>query len=337
MANNSKTKYRPGSAGSFVAHGHAGSDTPDNPSNRDIYARVNERLIEMLESGVGICQELWDRGGGLRWPKRWNGIRYSGINVLTLAIQAMDRGYETATWMTYKQAQELGGQVRKGARSALAIYADKAKRKDTDGDGNEVDREFWFHKGYNVFPVPEIDGLDASFYAIPKKPRLMDLPERIKSVDTFIRNTGIEVEYHGNRAFYRPSTRKIVMPDEIRFASRGDEVAVLGHEAVHAAGDEGRAGGADFKKYAVELTARSAEEVTAEIGSAFLCAIWEITPYVRPDHAGYVQSWLAVVKNDKRYFVRGAAQAQRRVDWMIDQQPNRPEPQNHTAENTLDC
>ena len=286
---------------------------------QDVYERVNNRIVEMLEAGIGICDQLWARGPQ-QLPKRWNGEPYRGVNCILLWCDMMERGFSVPIYMTYKQAQELGGQVQKGAKSAFSVYADKITKMETDAKGEEVERHIPFLKSYAVFPVELIDGLPARFYAKPEAPKLLELPNRLMAVDAFVRNAGAKVEERGDRAFYSPGRDLIVMPPYERFKDREAFASVLLHETVHFTGHESRLN-RPMKDYGTDIVARAEEEIVAEVGSAFLCATLEITPDTRPDHAAYVASWLKAVKSDKRYFVRGAAAAQKAADYLYSLQP----------------
>ena len=134
----------------------------------DLYTRITSRIIADLEQGVRPWLKPWNAehaAGRITRPLRHNGLPYRGINVLMLWGEAMAQGFSCPIWMTYKQASELGGQVRKGERGSLVVYANRLTRTEMNASGEEIDREIPFLKGYSVFNCEQIDGLPAHFTA----------------------------------------------------------------------------------------------------------------------------------------------------------------------------
>jgi antirestriction protein ArdC len=283
----------------------------------DIYTRITNRIIDDLEQGVRPWHRPWNAehaAGKITRPLRHNGIPYKGINVIMLWSASVVKGYDCPLWLTFKQAQELGGNVRKGEKGELVVYADRITRTETDAKGEETEREIPFMKGYTVFNAVQCDGLPAHYYARPEAPTVT-LPERIEAADAFFAATGADIRTGGNRAYYAEGPDYVQMPPFETFTDAESHAATLAHELTHwtkhskrLARDLGR------KAWGDEGYAR--EELVAELGSAFLCADIGITPEVRPDHAAYIASWLTVLKMDKRFIFTAAAQAQRATDYL---------------------
>jgi antirestriction protein ArdC len=125
--------------------------TNDRP---DVYSRVTDKIIADLERGNLTWLQPWQAGhraGPVSRPLRAGGKAYRGINVLMLWAAAMEKGYSCPLWLTYKQAAELGGQVRKGEKGSLVVYADKITKTGTDDNGADVEIKIPFMKGYTVF------------------------------------------------------------------------------------------------------------------------------------------------------------------------------------------
>ena len=148
--------------------------------------------------------------GRITRPLRHNGQPYTGINILSLWASATEQGFAAPIWMTYRQAVELGANVRKGEKGSPVVYANSLTRNETDDRGVDVARDIHFLKPYTVFNVEQIDGLPAQYIA-PASPRL-DVPARIATAEGFFAATGATLAHGGNRAFYRPSTDSIVLP-----------------------------------------------------------------------------------------------------------------------------
>ena len=295
----------------------------ENAARTDIYTRITEKIVEELEKGVRPWVQPWrtsHTAGRITRPLRHNGEPYTGMNVLLLWSEAMVRGYATPIWMTFRQAGELGAHVRKGETGSTVIFASRFTKTETDAQGSEVDRDIPFLKAYGVFNVEQIEGLPDHYYDRPKP--IEDPIERIDHADSFFANTGSEIQHGGTKAFYSPSSGHIQMPPFESFRDAASYVAVLGHEHVHWTADPRRVG-RDLSRYAKDRSERAREELVAEIGSALLCADLGIVPELepRPDHASYVDSWLQVLRGDKRAIFQAAAHAQRAVAYLHQLQP----------------
>ena len=233
--------------------------------------------------------------------------------MLLLWGEAMEKGYTAPLWMTYKQAQELGAQVRKGERGALVVYADKITKTETDDAGAEVEREIPFMKGYTVFNVEQIDGLPAHYYAQPANP--LPVSDRIAQAEQFIAATGVIIHHGGNRAYYAPSRDEIQLPPFEAFRDKESYYATVLHELTHATRHPSRLD-RDFGRQRFGDEGYAREELCAELGAAFLCADLDITPEIRDDHAAYLGHWLTVLKSDKRAIFQAATHAQRAADYL---------------------
>ena len=290
----------------------------------DIYARITDRIVADLEKGVRPWMRPWsvaNTAGGITRPLRHNGEPYSGMNVILLWSEAVARGFASPVWMTFKQAGELGGHVRKGESGSLVVYASRFTKTESDGRGGEVERDIPFLKTYTVFNTEQIDGLPDRFHVRPQV--VADPVERIEHADRFFANTGAVIRHGGSAAFYSPSSDHIQMPPFESFRDAASYVAVLSHETVHWTADSRRVG-RDLSRYAKDRTERAREECVAELGSCFLCADLGIAPELepRPDHASYLASWLTLLKSDKRAIFSAAAHAQRAVTYLHGLQPH---------------
>lgn len=289
----------------------------------DIYSRITDRIIEELANGVRPWMKPWNAAnsdGRITRPLRHNGQPYSGMNVLLLWSEQMSRGFASSTWMTFKQALELGAAVRKGETGSTVVFASRFTKSEADGNGGEVDREIPFLKAYSVFNVEQIDGLPDHYYHRPAP--VLDPIGRIDQADLFFRHTGAIIRHGGNQAFYAPGPDLIQMPPFETFKDAASYYATLSHEATHWTAPNERVG-RDLSRYAKDRSDRAREELIAELGSCFLCADLGIAPELepRPDHASYLQSWLKVLADDKRAIFQAAAHAQRAVAYLHDLQP----------------
>ncbi|MEO4044916.1 ArdC family protein [Hoeflea sp.] len=289
----------------------------------DIYARITETIVADLEQGVRPWMKPWSAGGlegRITRPLRHTGEPYTGINVLLLWSESIARGFEAPLWMTYRQASQIGAQVRKGETGATVVYASRFTKTETDSRGDEVERDIPFLKTYTVFNCDQIDGLPEHYYHRPD--RIIDPVLRIEHADRFFENTGAVIRHGGTKAFFASASDHIQMPPFESFRDAESYVAVLSHEATHWTAPAHRVG-RDLSRYHKDRSERAREELIAELGSCFLCADLGIVPELepRPDHASYLHSWLRVLKDDKRAIFQAAAHAQRAVTYLHGLQP----------------
>jgi antirestriction protein ArdC len=282
----------------------------------DVYSRVTDRIIADLERGVRSWLKPWNASnteGRITRPLRHNGTPYRGINVLLLWGEAMDKGYASSIWMTYNQAVELNAQVRKGEHGALVVYADRVTRIEAGDQGEDVEREIPFMKGYTVFNVEQIEGLP-DHYTV--KPELKGEPlQLIEAAERFFAATGATVRHGGNMAYYSPGPDLIQLPPPEAFNDAESYAATKAHEITHWTKHEHRLN-REFGRKRFGDHAYAREELVAELGAAFLCADLRITPEPREDHAAYLAHWLEVLREDKRAIFSAAAHAQRAVDYL---------------------
>ena len=244
---------------------------------------------------------------------------YRGVNVLCLWATAMRRGYGSGLWATYNQWKALGAQVRKGEKAAPVVFwkiTDKAGREFEDDDIRRVpaNNRMFLARGYNVFNVAQVDGFAPT--AVPQ----LGKGERIASAEIFFAGLGARVRHGGAAACYIPGLDEIFMPRFEAFRDPAAYYSTLAHEATHWTGAPHRLNRELKAKFGSEGYAM--EELVAELGAAFLCSNLGISVEPRPDHAAYIESWLTVLRRDKRAIFAAASLAQKATDWMTNTRPN---------------
>lgn len=284
---------------------------------RDIAQEITDRIVELLEQGVVPWVAEQDTTGGGSIPvNAASGNAYNGLNIINLWIEQHRRGYGSSKWMTYKQAKEAGGNVRKGEKGALGIfYKTLEKETDkTDANGEAVTDKIPMMRSFTLFNLDQIDGLE-HLNDDAQRPRYDFTPVEIG--ERMIEASGVPLSHGGVTPFYRPSTDSITMPERDRFAVSEDYYAVYAHELVHATKHASRC---DRKPYDSKLArgAYSFEELVAELGAVITCAHIGL-PRVLDNHASYIEGWLSVLKEDKRAIFKAAAQAQKATDWILQQ------------------
>lgn len=277
----------------------------------NVYETVTNNIIADLEKGnLPWNNNRW-KAGSNAWPLRHNGQPYTGINVILLWMAAASKGYTSNTWMTYKQAQTYGGNVRKGEKSTTVVFS-SFFTKEEDG----VEKNIYYMKGYAVFNVDQIENLPEKFTNVEAT---VDEKPRMEEAEKFFENVPATVNHGGSRAFYSPSEDFIQMPNFESFTSSEAYYATRGHETVHWTSAKDRLD-RSFGESRFGNESYAMEELVAEIGSAFLCANFGIENTMREDHAGYIQSWLKVLKNDKKAVFKAASYAQKAVDHLNEYQ-----------------
>jgi antirestriction protein ArdC len=207
----------------------------------DLYARITNRIVAELEAGTRPWLKPWNAehaAGRVTRPLRHTGVPYKGINVLMLWGEACARGFACPIWMTYKQAQELGGQVRKGERGSLVVFADRFTRTETSDKGEDIERHIPFLRSYTVFNCEQTDGLPAHYYA--RAESVIDPVQRIAHAETFFANLKADIRHGGNRAYYAMSTDHVQMPPFEAFRDAIAYFATVGHETIHWSGAKSR-------------------------------------------------------------------------------------------------
>lgn len=290
--------------------------TMTKPVKPDIYARVTGQIVADLEKGVRPWIKPWSAeraGGRVLRPLRHNGKPYQGVNILLLWGSALENGFSSPVWMTFKQARDLGGHVRQGEKGSLVVFADTIRKTETDDKtGEETEKSIPFMKGYTVFNVGQIDDLPFHYYAKPEPPAIPEA-ERIERLDRFFRNTGALIRHGGNRACFAPAADFIQMPPFPAFRDAESYYATLAHEMTHWTGHASRL---DRNLDRQDRQHYAREELVAELGAAFLCANLAITPETREDHAAYIAHWLKALKDDKRFIFSAASHASRAADHL---------------------
>lgn len=283
-------------------------------TTNDIYQQVTNQIIADLEKGQLTWRKPWSGDNFAIRPLRSNDVPYTGINTILLWATAAHRGYQTPHWMTFKQALTMKACVRKGEKSTQVIYADKTFKDDIDENGQAVKKEVPFVKVYSVFNASQIEGLPEAYYKTPEKPE-PNADSRIEELERFFRETKADI-ITGTEAAYSISTDKVMMPPFESFESAPDYYAVLAHEITHWTRHPKRLN-REFgrKKWGDEGYAQ--EELVAEIGACFLGADLGFKPRNEEQSAAYIQNWLEVLRNDKKFIFQAAAHAQRATEYLI--------------------
>lgn len=290
---------------------------------RDIYQEITNKIIADLEAGQLTWRKPWNAAhmdGRVTRPLRHTGEPYNGINVVMLWAQATTCGYTAPTWMTYRQAKDHGAQVRKGERGTTVVYANTLIKTEEGNGGETREKVIPFLKTYSVFNVAQIEGLPEGMYEPPAP--VLNPMQRIDHAETFFAATGADIRTSGTRAFYSGADY-IQMPPFQTFTTPQAYYATLAHETTHWTKHKTRLN-RDFGRTRKGDAGYAKEELVAELGAAFLCADLGLRPESSKDHAAYIQTWLKVLKDDKRAIFTTAAHATRAAQYLHDLQQATP-------------
>lgn len=280
------------------------------------YERITALIVEQLEKGAAPWRRPW--GGQFQWPRNLSTLKqYRGVNVFLLSAQ----GFASPFWMTYRQAQQLGGHVRKGEHGAPVVFWKEWETEDRD-TGAAAKIPVLRH--YTVFHVSQIDGID---HLVPPG-EVFDKPhtpiERCQQVvhDMPRRPT---IRHDFDRAFYRPSDDMVGMPKIGAFDTAEGYHATLFHELGHSTGHKERLNRPTIVE-AVHFGSENygKEELVAEMTAAFLCGHTGIDPATLDNSAAYLAGWLRAIRKDARLIVTAASAAQRAADFILGQSFGQP-------------
>lgn len=287
----------------------------------NLYDEITGKIITELEAGRFPWVQPWGTSAAkasLSLPQNASTHRpYSGINVLILWGAVVERGFPTQSWITYRQAFALGGNVRRGEHGTTVVYADrfvpdheKKRARETGEDAQAIP----FLTRFTVFNIEQCEGLPDEVAASAPPPVVSLIEPRVEAL---IKATGIDFRIGGDKAFYVPADDYIQVPPPQSYFETINWHRTALHELGHATGHSSRldrkfSGSTASRKYAFE-------ELVAEINAAFCCAALGIVPTVR--HADYIGSWLEVLREDNRAIVRAASQASKAAEWLLGHLP----------------
>jgi antirestriction protein ArdC len=279
---------------------------------RDVYQTVTSQIVTAIEQGVGSWRMPWHTSGRFAFsPINVTSKKpYRGINTVCLWAAAQSKGYGSGEWATYQQWQERGAQVRKGEKSTLVVFWKFANgTRETEDDTASNGSRLLFTRGYSVFNAAQVDGYN------PPADSPVPMLERIQQAEAFFSSVGAVVQHGGNRAFYSPASDHIQMPPFQAFRESVAYYSTLAHEHTHWTAPASRCDRQLGKRFGD--SAYAAEELIAELGAAFTCAHLGLSTEPRADHAAYINSWLKVLKTDKRAIFTAASKAQQATDWLV--------------------
>lgn len=318
------------------ANGVQGREEEPRGSRRmDVRQVITDRIIAMLEQGGNVFRERWTRAASRGMPRNGKtGAPYHGANVLLLWDAAIEYGYASNVWLTYKQAAALGAQVRRGEKAVMCAHFERkalSGGRDVDSDrradGAETEEGGQVHQvqsGYLmcmpfwVFNVAQIDGLSAAVVDDASAPKDWSDRSPIEGAMRFIGGCQADIRHGYDRAAYAPRADRILMPDVDRFTSPETYCATALHELVHWTGHPDRLVREFGKRFGD--AAYAFEELVAELGCAFVLGHIGLVEATIEGHAAYMDSWLQVLRNDRTAIFTAARHAGEAFEYILARQ-----------------
>lgn len=279
--------------------------------SKSVYEMVTNRIIEQLESGV------------IPWERPWTGVRSGAFNRVSKKsyslLNQMLLKHE-GEYATFKQWSDLGGHIRKGAKSEIVVFWKILPVEEVQEDGSKVVKQIPLLKYINVFHISQVDGVEP----LPKE-ELHDI-EPIEKAESILKDywarENIAVKHiKGNEAFYSPMRDMIQLPLFEQFKDANEYYSTAFHESVHSTMKESRCNRAEERKdklVAFGSEEYSKEELVAELGSASLMNIIGIeTKKSFKNSTAYIQSWIRVLKNDVKFIVSASSKAEKAVNYIL--------------------
>ena len=277
-----------------------------NGKRQTVYEQITDRIISMLEKGTVPWRKPWNVQTGL--PRNLVTKKaYRGIN--TFLLHAMS--YESPFWLTFRQAQELGGTVRKGEKACPVVFWRQLEVEDKES--HEIEK-IPMLRFYYVFNTAQVDGLKNIPATVEPPATVSTTAEEIVA----LMPKRPEIKHGLAKAFYSPSVDMVAMPDRARFDTEAGYFATLFHELTHASGHKSRLNRPTLtESQGFGSNPYCKEELIAEMGAAFLCGQAGIAENILENSAAYLQNWLEQLQNDKALIVQAAAQAQKAADFIL--------------------
>ena len=277
----------------------------------DVYQIITDRILALLDAGVNPWRKPWHAAA---WKPPQNLLSrrpYRGVNVILLGLSPYDSPY----WVSFKQAIQAGGSVKKGEKASLAVFW---KLYDNPKKGQPAEREkIPVLRYYHVFNVEQCEGV-----AYPQPEAVPSFPHgpiaEAERIAAAMPNPPTITHTDESRAYYRQETDSVNVPPLERFDKAAEFYATLNHELIHATGAKTRLarklgspfGSLDYGR----------EELIAEMGSAYLCGLAGILDQTEDNSAAYLDGWRAIIKQDRRAVVLAAGAAQKAVDFITNAQ-----------------
>ena len=287
----------------------------------NLYQEVTDRIILEMEKGTDAWQKTW----GSTMPRNLSSKRdYNGINIFLLWIEQNEKGYATGDWLSFRQAQAMGGNVRKGEQGSRIVFFKKIEKEMENAKGETEIKQILMAKYSHVFNIAQIDGLS--------KEKLAEAEREHQEARQIIDASGATIIL--GQPSYSPKEDLIQMPEPASFDTLNDYYSTALHELTHWSGHERRLDRNFEASKSWGDQAYAAEELVAELGSAFLSAKCGIQGKLQ--HAEYLSSWIKVLKNDNRAIFQAASKAREAAEFINELHREHTQMREHSSESEIE-
>lgn len=297
-----------------------------NAERFDVHQAVTDRIIEILERGTRPWVHPWKRAGqGAAFPKRHNGERYKGMNVLLLWATAMEMGYRSPFWMTFRQAKEYGASVRKGEKGAMVIKYGTLLKNDEgvtirDIEADEQASRIGYLRSYKVFNAEQIEGLPDQFNTADENSLNEAQAAPLLDLESYFGGVGAKIVTRSTNPCYVPALDEIRMPPIAEFSSSVSYYSTLSHELGHWASVPKRL---DLESKRKGREGYAFNELCAELSAVFIMGEVGLIADLESS-AAYLDSWLKALRSDKRFIFEASSLAQRAAVYIADRAGSAP-------------
>jgi antirestriction protein ArdC len=293
-------------------------------SKTDVYQQITNYVIENLEKGVAIWRKPWGNQAGVvvNYPRNLStGRYYMGWNRSYLQWIGQVNNFSTPYWLTFRQAQALGGNIRKGGHGypiVKWVLSEKTGRRENKvtGEQEEVTDTRLHPVTHIVFNIDQTENIEH-----PKAEAvILNTEQRITQCEQVVAGMpkAPAIQHGGDRACYIRVLDRIWMPDLGSFDSPEAYYSTLFHELIHSTGHEQRLNRKELIEHdGFRGKNYSREELTAEMGAAFLCGITGIEQKTIDNSTAYLSGWLTSFRDDKRMILSAASKAQAAADFIL--------------------
>ncbi|MCC9137509.1 ArdC family protein [Pontibacter silvestris] len=284
--------------------------------------QVTNEVIAQLEQGKVLWQKPWSTYG---LPKNYSsGRHYEGFNAIYLNYITEKNNFTAPYFLTFKQALELGGHVRKGEKGTPVIYWKIYEEKAGEQDGVQAEEEKGRHGRkfvpfiWTVFNIDQVEGIDFTLPAAIERPE-QQVIEACQHVVDHYPMPRPQILHGGSQAYYAPASDQVQMPELKSFVSPQSYHATLFHELIHTTGHPDR-----LNRFTEEEKASrfgdehySKEELVAEMGASFLCAFTGIKEDVFQNSVAYLQGWVSRFKDDRTMIIYASTRAFKAASYIL--------------------
>ena len=281
--------------------------------------QVTREVIAQLEQGKVPWQKPWTSYG---LPKNYlSGRHYEGFNAFYLHYITEERHFTTPYFLTFRQAKELGGHVKKGEKGTPILYwkirEEKAGEKADEQAEEEKEQRKFVPFIWTVFNIDQIEGVD---FALPEAAERTEL-QVIEACQQVVEGYPLprpHIGHGGTQAYYAPVSDRVQLPELKYFVSPYAYHATLFHELIHSTGHPQRLDRFTEKATRFGNEDYSKEELIAEMGASFLNAFTGIKEAVFENSVAYLQGWVSKFKDDKTMLIYASTRAFKAASYILD-------------------